>query len=430
MSNNGNITVLADETLGGVLREYRQVERTAKKGEKIEIVAIHPESIKKGVANIGDIFTAGSVDSEGDIWSVVEKDFHGIISVNWDGLREYVVLEPTDVVQIDGLRFQMIERKANVGERLIVTEIAYKHSEDETLRVGQVGICTKVLGGAFEGSIDTDLEHSVDGYLNHERVEYNVLVPIFEIPQVAHAEDSPHSLRKDLDNLESGVAEDIAELRERIAALEAKVFAGKIPTEPVSVPKPPQQIRDEIVERAKADVKKISEDIYGDSKQDAFEDYGTPGHIKVTFKVDHKKRTVVALLGLRHCGNHIYARGIAKTAPNDVFNAHIGKAIALRRALGLEVPAEYLNVPNPTEIRVGDVVEESYGRGPVHAIRPTHRTVGQGAGLSFVSADKGLTYINDNGVERWTRPEYVKIIDDTREGAEQSASSTKGASAA
>ncbi|MCA0117385.1 hypothetical protein LCD32_00040, partial [Bacillus sp. RSS_NA_20] len=52
----------------------------------------------------------------------------------------------------------------------------------------------------------------------------------------------------------------------------------------------------------------------------------------------------------------IRERGISKCAPNDCFNAHIGKAIALRRALGLEVPSEYLNVPQPTDVRVGDVV--------------------------------------------------------------------------
>ena len=54
-----------------------------------------------------------------------------------------------------------------------------------------------------------------------------------------------------------------------------------------------------------------------------------------------------------------YARGIAKAAPDDCFNVHIGKAIALHRALGLEVPDEYLNAPQPTEVRVGDAVRLS-----------------------------------------------------------------------
>src|SRR5690606_31968390 len=69
-----------------------------------------------------------------------------------------------------------------------------------------------------------------------------------------------------------------------------------------------------------------------------------------------EKRTVVCLLkGFRI--PVIYAKGIAKCAPGDCFNVHIGKAIALRRALGLKVPSDYLNAPQPTEVRVGDVVK-------------------------------------------------------------------------
>ncbi|MFP3830651.1 hypothetical protein, partial [Pseudomonas sp. SIMBA_021] len=52
--------------------------------------------------------------------------------------------------------------------------------------------------------------------------------------------------------------------------------------------------------------------------------------------------------------------GRAKAAPDDCFNVHIGKAIALRRALGLAVPDEYLNAPQPTEVRVGDIVCGKY----------------------------------------------------------------------
>ncbi|MDT2232918.1 hypothetical protein [Paenibacillus larvae] len=75
----------------------------------------------------------------------------------------------------------------------------------------------------------------------------------------------------------------------------------------------------------------------------------------VEFIINRKKRTVVCML--RDLGrNRVCSRGIAKCAPGDVFNSHIGRAIALRRALGLKVPAEYLSVPNPTEFKVGDIV--------------------------------------------------------------------------
>src|SRR5699024_11680223 len=58
----------------------------------------------------------------------------------------------------------------------------------------------------------------------------------------------------------------------------------------------------------------------------------------------------------------LFKRGIAKCDPSDCFNVHIGKAIALRRALEVEVPDEYLNTPQPTEVRVGDIVRHRSGK--------------------------------------------------------------------
>lgn len=116
-----------------------------------------------------------------------------------------------------------------------------------------------------------------------------------------------------------------------------------------------QRRRDEIVEQAKRDI----EGLKGD---DGY--YGVRLSIhrlkcKADFIVNKEKRTVVVLLRGFSTGE-VIDRGIAKCAPNDCFNSHIGKAIALRRALGLPVPDEYLNAPQPTEVRVGDVVEMQF----------------------------------------------------------------------
>lgn len=72
------------------------------------------------------------------------------------------------------------------------------------------------------------------------------------------------------------------------------------------------------------------------------------------FVVNVKKRTVVALMKGFNTGR-ICARGIAKCMPDDVFNEHIGKAIALGRALGLDVSA-FENAVQPTEVAVGTEV--------------------------------------------------------------------------
>lgn len=76
---------------------------------------------------------------------------------------------------------------------------------------------------------------------------------------------------------------------------------------------------------------------------------------KPEFIVNAEKRTVVALIRNMN-GSKIRAKAIAKCAPDDVFNADIGKAIALGRALGLDV-SRFEQAVKPTEVVVGMVVK-------------------------------------------------------------------------
>lgn len=77
----------------------------------------------------------------------------------------------------------------------------------------------------------------------------------------------------------------------------------------------------------------------------------------VTFYVNRDKRAVTALIRKVNPYGKAFGRVVAKAtskcAPDDVFHAEIGKAIALRRALGLAVPTEYTDAPKPDEPRVG-----------------------------------------------------------------------------
>ena len=61
-----------------------------------------------------------------------------------------------------------------------------------------------------------------------------------------------------------------------------------------------------------------------------------PEYDSVEFIVNRKNRKVTALI--RDEDGHVYAKGIAKCSPDDCFHAHIGRAIALRRALGVGLP--------------------------------------------------------------------------------------------
>ncbi|WP_258381559.1 hypothetical protein [Bacillus velezensis] len=123
--------------------------------------------------------------------------------------------------------------------------------------------------------------------------------------------------------------------------------------------------------------------------------------VKSEFIVNRDKRTVVVLL--KGAGTElVYVRGIAKAAPDDCFNAHIGKAIALRRSLGLAVPDEYLNAPQPTEVRVGDVIEVTLDSGEIEK-KPV------------ISLKAGSLNAHLPGRIIQYPSHYAKIINDSRE---------------
>lgn len=177
------------------------------------------------------------------------------------------------------------------------------------------------------------------------------------------------------------------------------------------VEKTQQERRDEIVEQAKADIEGLKDERFGryvvhkgasNDINGRWRGYAKLGTCVVEFVVNKDKQTVVALLKGENTGR-VYAKGIAKCDPSDCFNVHIGKAIALHRALGLVVPVEYLDAPQPTEVRVGDVVDCP--------------------GDYFIKPYK-VDLIKDGGTNdaeiyeadgTWLYESEVKIIDDSRE---------------
>ncbi|QMT26592.1 hypothetical protein [Bacillus velezensis] len=145
-----------------------------------------------------------------------------------------------------------------------------------------------------------------------------------------------------------------------------------------------QARRDEIVEQAKADVKGLFKRDLG---------------YRHDFIVNSEKRTVVALRK-SFVEGYVRDRGIAKATPDDCFNIHIGKAIALRRALGLAVPDEYLNAPQPTEVRVGDFVSDDSGVNKALVIEDDSRPPFSGGAVIYLKDARKYCY---------------RIIDDSRE---------------
>jgi len=200
----------------------------------------------------------------------------------------------------------------------------------------------------------------------------------------------------------------IERLEARIEALEEEVSALKGTAHPggtLAISNPRQRTRDEIVAKAKSDVEEL---MYLAGIGNSTPSTKISGSLTVKFQVNNDKRTVVALLFRKNIATtEVRWRGIAKCAPNDVFNAHIGKAIALRRALGLKVPTEYTNAPQPTEARVGDVVQvTSQGRITGTTMQLTKKC----ERYDSVGLGKAFYHTYDSG---WLGDEQFDIIDDT-----------------
>ncbi|KRT91021.1 hypothetical protein [Bacillus glycinifermentans] len=239
---NEKIHVLADESLGGIKREYVEVDRKAEVGEKIVITASNYEERE-------EIYVAGHygkviAESEFSV-NGFEADFNGFDNsfVGDDGLwyvggpdhGEYRVLEPTNIVHIDGGRYEMVDREAEVGEKFIIVNADVQ--TEEPYSNGDVFTVDESWGA---GDVVT-----VCGRLINRR-EYRILVPVEsseEEPQpsdpidvianlatrVAELERENKRIKEDLGWNEMGPGR-IAELRNAdsdirhdIAALEEKV---------------------------------------------------------------------------------------------------------------------------------------------------------------------------------------------------------------
>lgn len=389
------IPVLPDESLSGLSREYREVKREANVGERIVTDKECGHYYRAGDVGKVTIVTNGRGD--------VKADFHGNSYVHDDGVWYvgfsdigYVVLEPTEILVIDNVRYTMADRKAAVGERVIMTRgnsvfkagtiiTVHEHAE-----IGSGGI------SYVDGTYGT---YGGGKYAVLEPVEPAVPAPLLsDLP----AESQAAATISALTLLHTSLALRLTQAEAKITALERKVASGPVDNTPPSFAKrgphaityaevradllaardtarerkaarkSPQQIRDEIVERAKADVITLENtyraNIDGNSvsfwpKACAKDGY-LPCH-SVEYVINRDKRTVVALIQYDD-GSGVAYRGIAKCVPGETFNSHIGRAIALHRALGLEVPAEYLDAPGPTEVRVGDIIKyDETTRGPL-----------------------------------------------------------------
>jgi hypothetical protein len=137
---------------------------------------------------------------------------------------------------------------------------------------------------------------------------------------------------------------------------------------------------------------------------------GTPFYgcfYRIEFHVNRGKRTVTALIrSWSSNGGKPDAVGIAKAAPDDVFNADIGKAIAAERALGLALTPEFVNAPKPEKAVAGVKVRKLTGHNigctlTLEKRRTYYDGIGCG-GNAFTTVEGG-----------WVGDTQYVVIDDT-----------------
>ena len=109
--------------------------------------------------------------------------------------------------------------------------------------------------------------------------------------------------------------------------------------------KSPNELRAEVIKKAKEFVE--------ENKNTVVKIESRYYVVNTSFITNASKRTVVALVkGVET--RKVRSKGAAKYNPSDVFNEHIGKAIALGRALDKDV-SEFENAPQPDAEVVGTI---------------------------------------------------------------------------
>lgn len=207
------------------------------------------------------------------------------------------------------------------------------------------------------------------------------------------------------------IARRIDAIIDELNAIKKEVAVEKTVTKVEDITRISPTSRQGVIEKAKEDVVGLLNENHPYASCTAmpgvwFTDEGSIFFVldKAEFIVNKEKRSVVCLIKNIETGV-IRLKGISKCAPNDCFNVHIGKAIALRRALGLDVPETYLNAPQPEKAEVGDVVRtDTYGHLYELAKRYTEADV-IGLGRAFWIA----------GEPAWLGEKQFTIIDDSRD---------------
>lgn len=200
------VHLIADEKLGGLLREYVETDRKAVVGDYV--------TYAKGLDRDNVVVTVSSIDKDDDIhFSDCYEDSDGDQVCGFDRYA-YKTLEPTDVVHHEGARYKLADRNAEIGEKVVVVDLI-SASDYEIGDIYEVVSCA----GHTYGFIDRVGEEN-----GLYRKEYLVLVPVEPEAELTTVSASEQVIET-VDEAEASpsVIEMLANLSRRIVRLEDEV---------------------------------------------------------------------------------------------------------------------------------------------------------------------------------------------------------------
>lgn len=276
------------------------------------------------------------------------------------------------------------------GLPLYSRELKYIEKVAEQVAKFKVGDKVRIIkdmggiAGVKIGTVATVIEVDSDGDVRVDVINKNG-VPAFFIAHEVELISPKLTKNQRITALEKTVADLQAEVEAVKATQKSPTMTVKADVDVAKIAESlakafekhsPNEQRKAIIDEAKAFVEELSGIIRGTHKRETkfgrLNDVGYTYVLKPEFHINSKKRTVTVLMKGAHYDNgKVYAKGIEKCAPEDVFNADIGKAIALGHALGLDVK-RFEQAVQPREVVVGDVVRTKYEFGGYNDSCPTN----------------------------------------------------------
>lgn len=205
-------------------------------------------------------------------------------------------------------------------------------------------------------------------------------------------------------------AERIAQLEKQVAELNEKV-AKLERNEAEEAPKIPQltpnQKRKAIIDEARKFVDREIEarrSLFGYIEvPDSRQNYSPWGCSRIIFKVDAEKRTVVAL-AVGSSSGKVVEKAVAKCSNGDVFNADIGKTIAVAKLFALDFE-RFAYAVQPSERVNGMIINVNYGDAKNERMYLTDDVGGRNNGLW--KCQVGSTYDKHASITDDTDAQYV-----------------------